>query len=84
MKVGFKEYSFIGHFFSDAYFFIFSGPAKCRYCERCFKTSWHVRRHERIHTGEKPYSCEICGKAFAEKGHMKSHMIVHLADRNQF
>ena len=47
----------------------------CCYCNKAFRDSYDVRRHMRIHTGEKPYSCEICGKDFAQKSQVKSHMI---------
>ena len=54
------------------------GQFHCRYCNKMFVSSWYTKRHERIHTGEKPYSCEICGKSFAEKGNMKVHLITHM------
>ena len=50
----------------------------CRFCSKPCKGPSGVAEHERIHTGEKPYSCEICGKSFTTKSNMKAHQIVHL------
>ncbi|EDQ88382.1 uncharacterized protein MONBRDRAFT_26487 [Monosiga brevicollis MX1] len=45
----------------------------CRYCGRRFQTTAHVRRHERIHSGEKPFKCRVCGKAFNQRGNRNVH-----------
>lgn len=46
-------------------------------CNKGFSASFALRRHERIHTGEKAFKCETCAKTFSRKDALKQHARVH-------
>lgn len=70
-------------------FFLFFSLGKnsfaCRYaeCKASFTTFANMKRHEKLHTGERPYTCsqEGCGKSFARKYDLKVHMRIHTKER---
>lgn len=49
----------------------------CRFCGKCFGTTYSLKKHARNHKGERPYRCLICGKGFKQQAHLVSHKKVH-------
>ena len=54
---------------------------RCFHCGYKFIRFTHLRRHMRIHTGDKPYSCEICRKRFARSDYKLAHSQSHYSEK---
>lgn len=56
---------------------------KCRVCEKAFKWRSNCIRHEKIHTGVKPYKCSSCEKAFQRLSTYRLHQKTHTKQKHE-
>ena len=50
-------------------------PYPCTSCVSSFMSLGELKRHSRVHTGEKPFPCSECEESFAQSGTLKRHMV---------
>ena len=55
----------------------------CDTCPKSFRRKDYAIKHQRIHTGERPYICEVqeCLKSFTQSNVLRDHKRVHTGER---
>ncbi len=49
----------------------------CQVCGKSFVDENRLRKHEKLHSADRPFVCEICTKAFTTQAHLKEHLKIH-------
>ncbi|XP_038218051.1 zinc finger protein 480-like [Zerene cesonia] len=61
-----------------------TGPyLQCQHCPFKAPRKFDLIEHERIHSGERPFTCEKCGLTFRRRGIWKNHLIYHTEKKIQ-
>uniref|UniRef100_A0A8C5QA92 Zinc finger protein 281 n=1 Tax=Leptobrachium leishanense TaxID=445787 RepID=A0A8C5QA92_9ANUR len=56
-------------------------PHICEHCNSAFRSSYHLRRHVLIHTGERPFQCSQCNMSFIQKYLLQRHEKIHSGEK---
>jgi len=56
-------------------------PHICEICGKVSKTRTDLRKHAKIHSGNRPYKCDICPKAFTHHASLTVHKRLHSGER---
>ncbi|XP_019346752.1 zinc finger protein 281 [Alligator mississippiensis] len=56
-------------------------PHVCEHCSAAFRSSYHLRRHVLIHTGERPFQCSQCSMGFIQKYLLQRHEKIHSREK---
>lgn len=46
----------------------------CKHCGKALMTNDALKKHVRVHTGERPYNCDFCDKRFTQSSGLYAHM----------
>ena len=50
---------------------------ECKHFSKCFRRAWELKRHNRTHTGDRPFKCNYCGKGFSDVRNQRKHERQH-------
>ena len=54
---------------------------QCQHCGKNFSTEHNMKRHQKVHTGEKPHACQHCEKRFSESANLLRHNLIHTGEK---
>ena len=54
-----------------------SARFECSICHRLLSSRSSLKRHNMLHTGEKPFKCTICDRTFTQPHHRQNHEMTH-------
>lgn len=57
------------------------GKHRCVHCPYSSDRKDNLTRHEKIHTGERPYVCHVCCRDFNRPAHLFMHLVVHTGEK---